>query len=147
MDNDPELTFRRLLDLLLAKDMDAVADLWAVDGTAEFPFAEAGSPTRLEGREQVRAYLAGYPDLVDVAEIPELVVHRTADPSTAVVEFTAVGRTTATGAPYRLDYVSIVTVVDGLFTAYRDYWSPVAAARATGGLGDLVAALDREATA
>ncbi|GAA2675435.1 MULTISPECIES: nuclear transport factor 2 family protein [Actinosynnema] len=147
MDNDPELTFRRLLEHLLAKDMDAVADLWAVDGTAEFPFAEAGSPTRLEGREQVRAYLAGYPDLLDVTGVPALVVHRTADPSTAVVEFTAVGRATATGVPYRLDYVSVVTVEEGLFTAYRDYWSPVAAARATGALGGLTAALDREAGA
>lgn len=39
MPSTPEETFRRLLELMLAKDTDAVADLWAEDGTAEFPFA------------------------------------------------------------------------------------------------------------
>ncbi|MBX4174170.1 nuclear transport factor 2 family protein [Streptomyces geysiriensis] len=71
----PEETFRRLLELLLAKDMDAVADLWAENGTAEFPFAEGASPRRLTGREAVRDYLAGYPDLMDVRAIPTLTVH------------------------------------------------------------------------
>ena len=33
-------------------------------------------------------------------------------------------------ASYRLDYVTVVTVQDGLITHYRDYWSPLAAASA-----------------
>ncbi|BCL30965.1 hypothetical protein GCM10017557_58240 [Streptomyces aurantiacus] len=32
----PDEIFRRLLESLPAKDMDAVADLWAPEGTAEF---------------------------------------------------------------------------------------------------------------
>jgi ketosteroid isomerase-like protein len=183
-----EETFRRLLELLLAKEMDAVADLWAEDGTAEFPFAVGASPRRLSGREAVREYLAGYPDLMDVQEIPSVTVHHLvgsrpdrpdrpdrpnrpdgprpdrpdaaatphadadanadadADPAadTVVVEFTARGRTVATGAPYRLDYVTVVTTRNGLITHYRDYWNPLAVASAAGTLPALLGSLRGE---
>lgn len=137
MPRTPEETFRRLLDLLLAKDMDAIADLWAEDGTAEFPFA-APAPRRLASREEVRGYLAGYPDLMDVRDIPSVTVHRTDRPDTIVVEFTATGRTVRTGEPYRLDYIVVLTVRNGLITRYRDYWNPLAAAAASGTLPDLL---------
>jgi uncharacterized protein len=140
----PEETFRRLLELLLAKDMSAVADLWAEDGVAEFPFATAGSPRRLAGREEIRAYLAGYPELMDVGEIPAITVHHLDRPETVVVEFTANGRTVRTGEPYRLDYVVVLTVVNGLITHYRDYWSPLAAAAASGALPELLDSLRSE---
>ncbi|WP_043632300.1 nuclear transport factor 2 family protein [Nonomuraea candida] len=141
MPRTPEETFRRLLDLLLAKDMDAIADLFAQDGTAEFPFAEGSSPTRLTGREAVRAYLAGYPERMDVRAIPSVTVHHTRRPDTIVVEFTAEGRTVRTGEPYRLDYVTVIATRDGLITHYRDYWNPLAAAAAGGGLPELLGEL------
>jgi uncharacterized protein len=137
----PEETFRRLLDLLLTKDMDAVADLWAQDGTAEFPFAAGAAPRRLAGREAVRGYLAGYPELMDVREIPPVTVHHTERPDTIVVEFTAHGRTVSTREPYRLDYITVITTRDGLITSYRDYWSPLAAAAAAGTLPELLGSL------
>ncbi len=65
MSSTPEEIFRRMIDLMLAKDMNAVADLWAPDGIAEFPFAAGSSPRVLRGREEVRAYLAHYPELMD----------------------------------------------------------------------------------
>lgn len=43
MSSTPEEIFRRMIDLMLAKDMNAVADLWAPDGVAEFPFAGGSS--------------------------------------------------------------------------------------------------------
>ncbi|MFC4562428.1 nuclear transport factor 2 family protein [Nocardiopsis mangrovi] len=132
MDRSPEGVFRRMLDLLATKDMDGIAGLWAPEGTAEFPFAEAGAPKRLEGREAVRDYLAGYTDVYDVTGIPAVRVHRTGDPETVVAEFSAEGRTVRTGAPYRMDYIAVITVQDGSITGYRDYWSPVQAARAGG---------------
>jgi ketosteroid isomerase-like protein len=137
----PEEIFRRLLDLLLSKDMDAVADLWSDDGVAEFPFATESSSRQLSGREEIRGYLAGYPEAMDVREIPEITVHHTRRPDTVVVEFTARGRTVRTGEPYRLDYVVVLTVRDGLITRYRDYWSPLAAASAAGTLPELLDSL------
>ncbi|MFD2793865.1 nuclear transport factor 2 family protein [Promicromonospora vindobonensis] len=141
-----EETFRQLLELLLAKDMDAVADLWAEGGTAEFPFAVGTSPSRLNGREAVRGYLAGYPDLMDVQTIPTLTVRHTDQPDTIVVEFTADGRTVATDEPYQLDYITVVTTHEGLITRYRDYWNPLAAASAAGTLPELLGSLGEEAT-
>lgn len=136
-----------MLELLIAKDMDGIAELWAEDGTAEFPFAEGGGPGRLDGREAVREYLAGYPDRMDVREIPAVTVHGTERPDTVVVEFTARGRTVRTGRPYRLDYIAVITTRDGLITAYRDYWNPLAAASAAGTLPELLAALRPDVTA
>jgi ketosteroid isomerase-like protein len=94
----------------------------------EFPFAHPGAPQRLEGRAAVREYLRGYTDLVDVREIPERVVHRTEDPDVVVVEFTANGVVVATGKPYSMRYIAVITVRDGEIQRYRDYWSPAAAA-------------------
>jgi ketosteroid isomerase-like protein len=141
-----EETFRRLLELLLAKDMDAIADLWAEYGTAEFPFAEGVSPRQLIGREAVRDYLAGYPDLVDVQAIPTINVHHTDQPDTIVVEFTAHGRTVATDEPYQLDYITVLTTHRGLITRYRDYWNPLTAASAAGTLPELLGSLRSQAT-
>ncbi|RBQ15913.1 hypothetical protein DP939_33460 [Spongiactinospora rosea] len=146
MPRTPEETFRKLLDLLLAKDMNAVADLWAQDGTAEFPFAAGTSPARLAGREAVRGHLAGYPGLLDVREIPAVTVHHTQRPDTIVAEFTAAGRTVRTGEPYRLDCIAVITVQGGLIAHYRDYWSPPATASAAGTLPDLLGALHAAAT-
>jgi ketosteroid isomerase-like protein len=137
----PEETMRRLLDLMLAKDTDAVADLWAEDGTAEFPFATGASPRRLAGREQIRGYLARLPELIHVREIHAFTVHHTEQPDTVVVEYTGNGHTVRTGKPYRLDYIVVITVQDGLITRFRDYWSPVAVAEAFGTLPDLLDSL------
>ncbi|MER5389066.1 nuclear transport factor 2 family protein [Saccharopolyspora sp. NPDC002686] len=128
--------FQRALDLLLAKDMDGFADLFAPDCTVEFPFAE-NTPARLTGREELRAYLADYPNRMDITGFPSVAVHRTTDPATIVVEFTARGRTVATGADYEMRYASVFVVRDGAFAELRDYWSPVRAARASGALREL----------
>jgi uncharacterized protein len=127
----PEKVFRRLLDLMLNKEMDAVAELWAADGAAEFPFAAGDAPRRLTGREEVRGYLAGYPELLDMREV-------------TAVSTSSVGRTVRTGERYRLDYVVMLTVRDEQITLYRDYWSPLATARAAGRLPELIASLDRD---
>ncbi|WP_374215976.1 nuclear transport factor 2 family protein [Frankia sp. AiPs1] len=121
--------------------MTAVAELWAQHGTAEFPFAAQVSPRTLAGREAVRGYLAGYPEHLDVQAIPTVTVHHTDRPDTIVVEFTAHGRTVRTGEPYRLDYITVITVEDGLITHYRDYWNSLAAASAAGMLPELLASL------
>ncbi|OLR92367.1 nuclear transport factor 2 family protein [Actinokineospora bangkokensis] len=136
------MTPRDLLDealrLLLAKDMAGFSDLWAEDGTMEFPFAPEGYP-RLEGRAAVADYVRDYPDLLDIHEFTDLVVHETADPRTIVAEFAARGAVTATGAPYQLRYIAVITAVDGKITSYRDYWSPAAVAGITGSLDDFAA--------
>lgn len=146
MSSTPEEIFRRMIDLILAKDMNAVADLWAPDGIAEFPFAAGLSPRALDGREEVRAYLAHYPKLMDMKEVVALTVRPTDRVDTIVVEWTVTGRTVATSQPYRLDYIVVLTARDGLITLFRDYWSPLSAAAAAGGLAGLIDSIERKAT-
>lgn len=130
--------FTESLRLLLAKDMAGYAALWAVDGVMEFPFAAANYPTRLAGRVAIEDYLRGYPDLLDVREITEQTVHRTSDPDVVVAEFEAAGVAVATGRPYRIRYVAVLTARGGEIASYRDYWSPLAGAEILGGLDELM---------
>ncbi|MEU8734375.1 MULTISPECIES: nuclear transport factor 2 family protein [Streptomyces] len=122
----PSDLFRHGLRLLLDKDVDAWVGLWADDGVMEFPFAPEGRPRRLEGREAVAAYMRHYPDHIDLHDFPELRIHRTTDARTVVVEMRGVGRLVRTGAPFDMTYIAVVTVEDGRFTSYRDYWNPLA---------------------
>lgn len=130
----------RALALLLAKDMAGFAGLWTESGVLEFPFAPPDYPARLDGRAAIAEYLRGYPDIVDMREITEKTVHRSTDPEVVIVEFAAAGRIVATGAPYRMRYIAVITVRDNAIQHYRDYWSPLAAAEMIGGADHLVTA-------
>ncbi len=121
----PDL-YRHSLRLLLDKDIASWVGLWSEHGTMEFPFAPPGWPGRLEGREVVAAYMRDYPDHIDLHDFPDLRIHETTDPRTIVVEMRGVGRVVATGGPFDMTYIAVVTVEDGQFTAYRDYWNPLA---------------------
>jgi ketosteroid isomerase-like protein len=135
----PEDLVAHALDLVLHNDLAGFAALWAEDGVLEFPFAQPGAPKRVEGRAAVQEYLRGYPDLLEIREIAELVVHVTADPEVVVVEFTANGVVVPTGKAYTMSYIAVVTVRDGEVQRYRDYWSPAAAA-------DIMGSVDSEFT-
>jgi ketosteroid isomerase-like protein len=120
----PEL-LDEALGLLLAKDMSGFADLWAIDGTMEFPFAPPGWPTRLDGREAVREYLRGYTDVYDIKSVTEQTVHETTDPEVIIAEIEVDGVLVRTGQPHQRRYISVITVRDGHIAGYRDYWSPL----------------------
>ena len=60
-------------------------------------------------------------------------MHETRDPEVIVVEFVATGVVVATGRPYELRYIAVLTVRDGQLVHYRDYWDPIAAQELLGG--------------
>ncbi|GAB2486745.1 nuclear transport factor 2 family protein [Nocardiopsis aegyptia] len=124
----PADLFREGLCRLLDKDITGWIGLWAEDGVMEFPFAPPGRPKRLEGRTAIADYMRPYPEHIDLHDFPDLTVHRTTDPATIVVEMRGVGRLVRTGAPFDTTYIAVVTAREGRFTAYRDYWSPLAVA-------------------
>ncbi|MFF8644211.1 nuclear transport factor 2 family protein [Streptomyces sp. NPDC015345] len=129
----PEDVFRHGLELLLAKDFEGWVDLWADDGTFEFPFAPPGAVRHLEGKPAIRAYMSAYPHHVDLHAFPDTRVHRTGDPDVVIAEMRAEGRSVATGQPFEMSYVAVVTVKNGLITHYRDYWNPLTALEVAGG--------------
>lgn len=116
------------LHLLLSKDMETYAALWAEDGVFEIPFAAPGQPTRIAGRAALNAYLAGYTDLLDIREISDVVFHEGADRDCVVMEFTASGVIVGTQRSYRMRYIAVIRTRKGVIENYRDYWSPAAAA-------------------
>jgi ketosteroid isomerase-like protein len=128
----------RALELLLVPDMAGFAGLWAEDGVLEFPFAAPGSPTRVEGRAAVTEYMRGYPDILEMRDIPHKTLHQSVDPDVVIVEFEATGIVVATAAPYRMNYIAVITVHNGEIQSYRDYWSPAAAADVMGGTQELL---------
>ncbi|MFI1286370.1 nuclear transport factor 2 family protein [Streptomyces sp. NPDC020858] len=122
----PADLYRRSLRLLLAKDIPGWVDLWADDGVMEFPFAPPGWPERLEGRQAIATYMRDYPDRIDLHGFPDVRILESTDPGTIVVEMRGVGRLVATDSPFEMTYIAVVTVQDGRFTSYRDYWNPLA---------------------
>ncbi|MFF5300450.1 nuclear transport factor 2 family protein [Streptomyces sp. NPDC013161] len=126
---------RRSLDAFLAKDMKAWTDLCADDVVAEFPFAPEGAPARIEGREALYEYLRGYPDVIDVREIPSVRVYATADENVAIAEWSVIGSVVSNGNPYNMSYATFVTFRDGLVVNYREYWNPKVFLEALGGGG------------
>ncbi|MCM2412659.1 nuclear transport factor 2 family protein [Streptomyces sp. RKAG290] len=124
-DTAPAELFRHGLQLLLDKDIPGWVGLWDEDGVLEFPFAPDGWPRRLEGRAAIAEYMRGYPDHIDLHAFPHVEITRTVKPETLVVEMRGVGRVVATGGPFDMSYIAVVTVKDGRITHYRDYWNPL----------------------
>lgn len=81
----------------------------------------------MAGRAALHHYLIGYPAILDICEITDVTVHQTADPAVIVTEFTAAGTVVATGQPYQLRYITVLTAHEGHLVHYRDYWNPQAA--------------------
>jgi hypothetical protein len=105
----------------VAKDVDAIADLYCPDATHAFPFRE-GAPV-IAGREAIRRHLAaGFGQApVSFSGIKDAVVHHTDDPHTVVVECRFDGTVTSTGAVFQPPYVEVLTEREGLIGAVRDY--------------------------
>ncbi|MFE0374286.1 nuclear transport factor 2 family protein [Streptomyces inhibens] len=122
----PTDLYRHGLRLLLDKDIDGWVALCDDHAVFEFPFAPDGFPKRLDGRPAIAAYMRDYPTHIDLQDFPHLEIHRTDTPDTIVVEMRAIGRIVATGAPYEMAYIAVVTVKNGRITHYRDYWNPLA---------------------
>ncbi|UUN27490.1 nuclear transport factor 2 family protein [Streptomyces sp. FIT100] len=122
----PADLYRHGMRLLLDKDIDGWVALFADDALVEFPFAPDGFPSRLEGRAALAAYMRDYPDRIDMREVPRLDVLGTDAPGTVVAEMRVTGLLVATGEPYAMDYIVVMTAEGGRIVRWRDYWNPLA---------------------
>ncbi len=82
------------LRLVSSGQIDEWIELYAADGTVEFPFAPAGVPTRVQGREALIAHMRGFPQTFDVKFIDVKFIETT-DPRTAVAEYRSEGSASA----------------------------------------------------
>lgn len=119
----------------LMRDADALAELVAEDGVFEAPLVPAGHvfPTRLAGREAIRAGMAAYYQRSagargPVTECPVdaaksgYVLHHTADPDVFIAEIDTV--VDVAGQTVTLSLVQIFRLREGKIALLRDYFAP-----------------------
>jgi uncharacterized protein len=125
---------RGVLEALLEGISDGrwgdLAQLYAEDAVVEQPFAP--SPTRLEGREAIRAHFAAAAEGPLRLRAANVVVHDTGDPEVVIAEFDYDGRVRATGDAFRVANIQVLRVRGGRIVASRDYHDHRALAAALG---------------
>jgi ketosteroid isomerase-like protein len=123
----PAEVFTQVQRRVLAFDGAGYASLFAPDAVVEFPFGSApGVPTRLVGRNQIRRHVGARMEAAIAAgrrmlAYHHLVLHQTADPEVLIAEFEVEGEVVRTDRHYRLPYVQIYRIRDGLVRELRDY--------------------------
>ena len=137
--------FELAQSMALKKDLNSYADLFASDGVLELPFSPHKSKRVIQGRENIRAYLAG------VANAPlrptgykAMTIYETTDPEVIIAEYDMCGEVVATGQPYQLRYLQIVKVHHGEIVTLRDYWNPLGTSEILGRLPELFAMLTQK---
>jgi ketosteroid isomerase-like protein len=99
------------------------------DLVIELPFTDP--PKRIETKAVIEPYLTGALGAFRL-DLRITEVHETTDPDELIVEAEATGTYVPNGAPYENRYVIVYGFRDGLICRQREYFNPVAAARATG---------------
>lgn len=119
---------RELLDRLhelTLQDGAATHELYAEDAVHEVPFAPAGTPSRIEGRETLRQMMSAEGDApVEFQEFADRVVYETSDPEVVIAEYHIVGRITATGQQFRFPNLLVLRARDGKIVNTRSYFNP-----------------------
>jgi uncharacterized protein len=111
--------------LILSRDADGFADLFAPDAAIETPFAPPGVPARLEGREAIREYsrrVLAAPLQFEDFEVAEL--YQTQDPEVVIVEMRTKGTVTTTGRPFAATSIQILRIREGQIVLFRDFADP-----------------------
>lgn len=118
------LTRRR--QVILDRDADGFAALFAPDAVIDLPFAGTPeAPMRLEGREAIREYaqrVMASPLRLEDFDVTAL--HQTQDPEVAVVEMRTRATITTTGRSFDVTAVQILRIRDGLIALFRDFADP-----------------------
>lgn len=131
--DDPHALLAHYEQAMLTLDADALAGLYATDGTHEFGFLVPGLEPVYRGREAIRATyrLMWSSPSVHLVEIRHRAVHDTADPEVVIAEWTAEGRR-ADGEHVALSGVLVLRARDGQLVHVRDYMDGFGLAHRTG---------------
>ncbi|WP_219462672.1 nuclear transport factor 2 family protein [Nonomuraea rhizosphaerae] len=115
----------QLLDVGRAGDADWFLSVMAPDAVIEWPYRPEGVPERLTGREEIRAFMGTEARVITFESYRDKVIHETTDPEVVIIEYTAHGQVTATGAPFTQRVIAVIRVRDGFVVHYRDYINPL----------------------
>lgn len=128
----PREAFERFKDMMLAGGSVGLESLLADDGVVEAPFAPPGAPRRFEGRDAFVALVAarreGLAGRIQFTAVRDVVVHETADPEVAVIEYEVEAVRLADGLRATAPFAVVVRVRDGRIVLWREYQDPAAMA-------------------
>jgi uncharacterized protein len=128
----PREAFELFREHLLAGTSAGLETLLADDGVVESPFAPPGVPRRIEGREAFAARAVPQREAllrrIRFTAVRDVVVHETADPQVAVVEYEVEGVREADGLRAAAPFAVVVRVRDGRVVLWREYQNPAAMA-------------------
>ncbi|MET8159402.1 nuclear transport factor 2 family protein [Sphaerisporangium sp. NPDC005289] len=128
----PREAFERFRDHLLDGTAAGLESLLADDGVVESPFAPPGAPRRIEGREAFAAMAVPQREAlrgrVRFTAVRDVVVHQTADPEVAVIEYEIEGVRETDGLRAAAPFAVVVRVRDGRVALWREYQNPTAMA-------------------
>lgn len=129
----PREAFERFRQRLLTGSSAGLdTSLLADDAVVEMPFAPPGVPRRVEGREAFAAWAAprrkALAGRLHFTAVRDVVVHETADPELAVVEYTVEAVREPDGLRAAAPFAVVVRVRDGRVALWREYQDPAAMA-------------------
>lgn len=119
----PRETAELLLHTVTEGERETLADLYAPDTRIENMWAPGG-PDVLEGREALRARMAGSGSLWEFESLDLIALHESTDPEVVMLEYRVGGRIRSNGAEFSLGFVSVLRIVEGLIVHARDYSNP-----------------------
>jgi uncharacterized protein len=110
------------IDSLAAGDVDGWTRIYTPDAVHEFPFAPEGNVRRLQGREEIAAYMAHLPERIRFGTFSDVRVREVGDE--LIIEADGHHHRVSDGTPFDLSYVWFMTLHDGRVSRWRDYMSP-----------------------
>ena len=93
----------------------------------EFPYAHAGMPKSVRGRDALQKYLEPLENKFTINSHTDPIVHRVQDSQTFILEYSISATATETGLPYEQSYISVITTDGKNIRHFKDYWNPLAA--------------------
>jgi uncharacterized protein len=105
---------------LAAGDVDGWMRMYAPDAVHEFPFAPEGRARRLEGHDEIAAYMSQFPGRVRFGTLSDVRVREAGDE--LIVEAVGHHRRVADDTPTTISYVWFITLRDGRVSHFRDYY-------------------------
>jgi uncharacterized protein len=137
----PSEVFLALVNGVAEGRWEELPDLYAEQTDVVHPFDPFRSPA-LRTREEIREHFTvGGTGPRRRRRAVNITIHQTTDPEVIVAEFEYQGTADGTGEPIAVPGIFVLRVRDGEIVSSRDYFDHLAAARARGKLGELIAAV------
>jgi len=148
----PREVFLALVNAVADGRWEDLPDLYAERTDVIHPFDPLRAPA-VRSREEIREHFGvrdrTRADAGDAGQRPRrrvgnVSIHQTTDPEVIVAEFEYQGTDPGSGRDYALPGIFVMRVRDGEIVSSRDYFDPLASARARGQLAELFAAVSAQ---